>query len=79
MPAHCARAAPTPEPDSPIAPHQLWGYLSTSQQQHVRKVLIGVAQQLLSHLPSQPQAEERTDEPRSRSESGENHHAAPRT
>src|SRR6516162_6238916 len=51
MPAHPARAAPRPEPDSPIAPHQLWGYLSMSQQQHVRTVLIHVAQHVVASLP----------------------------
>ena len=70
MSVHPARAAPTPESNSPIAPHQLWGHLSTSQQQHVRKVLISVARQLLSHLPSQPQREELIHEPRSQPESG---------
>jgi hypothetical protein len=54
MRVHPARAAPPLEPDDRIAPHQLWSHLSVGQQQHVRQVLIGVAQQLLAHLPSQP-------------------------
>ena len=65
MPAHPARAAPPPEPDSPIAPYQLWRHLSVGQQQHVRTVLIRVAQQLLAQLPSQPLTEETTYDPRS--------------
>jgi hypothetical protein len=52
MRVHPARAAPPLDPDALIAPHQLWRHLSRSQQQHVRKVLVGVAQQLLAHLPS---------------------------
>src|SRR5712692_11835892 len=79
MPASGAQAAPPPEPNCPIAPHQLWGYLSMSQQQHVRKVLIGVAQQLLAHLPHHPLSEEPSHAPRSQSQSGENHVAPPGT
>ena len=44
-----ARVAPSLKPHDQIAPHQLWSHLSVSQQQHVRQVLIGVAQQLLAH------------------------------
>ena len=47
MRVHPAQAAPVPplKPDDRIAPHQLWSHLSVGQQQHVRQVLIGVAQQ----------------------------------
>ena len=58
MQVHPARAAPPLEHDALIAPHQLWGYLSIRQQQHVRKVLVGVAHQLLAHLSSPPPTEE---------------------
>jgi len=72
MRVHPARAAPPLDPDALMAPHQLWGHLSRSQQQHVRKVLGSVAQQWLAHLPSLP-PEEATDAPRSSSEPSENH------
>jgi hypothetical protein len=62
MPAHPPRAAPPPERDRPIAPQQLWGYLSTRQQQQVRQVLIGVAQQVMTHLPCPTLTEEAPDE-----------------
>ena len=58
MPAHPTRAAPLPKSDSPIAPHQLWGCLSMSQQQHVRTVLIRVAQHVVASLPRHPSSEE---------------------
>jgi hypothetical protein len=68
MRVHPARAAPPLKPDDRIAPHQLWSHLSVGQQQHVRQVLIGVAQQLLAHRPSQPRTEEATHhDPRSQS------------
>ena len=74
MRVHPARAAPPLDPEALMAPHQLWGHLSRSQQQHVRKVLGGVAQQWLAHLPSQPPpAEEAADAPRSPAEPSENH------
>src|SRR5215831_20754435 len=78
MRVHPARAAPPLKPDARIAPHQLWSYLSVGQQQHVRQVLIGIAQQLLAHRPSQPQTEELTHVPRSQSESSENYVAPSR-
>ena len=62
MPVQPARAAP-PQSDDRIAPHQLWQHLSSGQQQHVRRVLIGVAQQLVAHLPSPSQREETTHAP----------------
>src|SRR5712691_108649 len=76
MPAHPTRAAPRPEPDSPIAPHQLWGCLSRSQQQHVRTVLIRVAQHVVASLPHHQSSEETSYAPQSPSQSGE-HHVAP--
>jgi hypothetical protein len=80
MRVHPARAAPPLEPDARIAPQQLWSHLSVGQQQHVRQVLIGVAQQLLAHLPSQPRTEEATHhDPRSQSEPSENHPPTSRT
>jgi hypothetical protein len=58
MPAPPIRAAPPPEPDRPIAPHQLWGCLSMSQQQHARTVLIRVAPPVVASLPpSRPSQE----------------------
>ena len=60
MRVHPARAAPPLAHNGLIAPYQLWGHLSSSQQQHVRKVLTGVAQQLLAHRPSPPPPEETT-------------------
>jgi hypothetical protein len=80
MRVHPARAAPVPplKPDDRIAPHQLWSHLSVGQQQHVRQVLIGVAQQLMVHRPSQPRTEEVTHAPRSQSESSENYPATSR-
>ncbi len=74
-----ARAAPPLEHDDRIAPHQLWSHLSVSQHQHVRKVLIGVAQQLLAHLPRQPRTEEATHDSRSQPEPSENHLPTSRT
>ena len=65
MRVHPARAAPPLKPDDRIAPHQLWSHLSVGQQQHVRQVLIGVAQQLIAHRPSQPRTEELTHAHRS--------------
>ena len=52
------RAAPPRQPDSLIAPPQLWQHLSVGQQQHVRKILLGVAQQLVAYLPSPSPCEE---------------------
>jgi len=68
MRVHPARAAPLLQPDDRIAPHQLWSLLSVGQQQHVRQVLISVAQQLMAHRPIQPRTEETTHAPRSQSE-----------
>ena len=48
MPVHPARAAPTRPSDDRIAPHQLWPHLSSGQQQQVRQVLTGVAQELVT-------------------------------
>jgi hypothetical protein len=79
MRVHPARAAPPRKPDDQIAPHQLWSHLSVGQQQHVRQVLISVAQQLLAHRPSPPRTEEVTRAPRSQSESSENYPATSRT
>lgn len=73
MPAHPPRAAPSPQHDRAIAPQHLWGYLSTSQQQHVRQVLIGVAQQVMTHLPYPTRTEEAPDASRSQPEPSENH------
>ncbi len=65
MRVYPARAAPPLKPDDRIAPHQLWSHLSVAQQQHVRQVLIGVAQQLIrAHPPSPPPTEEATYDPR---------------
>jgi hypothetical protein len=75
MRVHPARAAPPLKPDDRIAPHQLWSHLSVGQQQHVRQVLIGIAQQLLAHRPSLPRAEETTHDPRFQSEPSENYPA----
>ena len=75
MRVHPARAAPPRKPDDRIAPHQLWSQLSVGQQQHVRRVLIGVAQQLLTYRPSPPRPEETTHDPRAQSESSENYPA----
>lgn len=63
MPVQPARAAPPPQSDDRIAPHQLWHHLSSGQRQHVRRVLIGVAQQLVAYLPSPSQREETTHDP----------------
>ena len=79
MRVHPARAAPPRKPDGQIAPHPLWSHLSIGQQQHVRQVLISVAQQLLAHRPSQPRTKEVTHAPRSQSESSENYPATSRT
>ena len=75
MRVHPARAAPPFKPDDRIAPHQLWSHLSVGQQQHVRQVLIHVAQQLLAHRPSQLRTEETTHDPRFQSEPSENYPA----
>jgi hypothetical protein len=75
MRVHPARAAPPRKPDDRIAPPQLWSQLSVGQQQHVRRVLISVAQQLLAHRPSQPRTEETTHDPRFQSEPSENYPA----
>src|SRR2546428_7200004 len=77
MPAHPTRAAPPTEPDSPIAPHQLWGYLSRSPQQHVRTVLIRVAQHVVASLPRHQASEETSYAPQSPSQSGDNHGTPP--
>ena len=69
MPVHSARAAPPLQSDNRIAPHQLWQHLSCGQQQHVRQVLIGVAQQLVADLPNPSQREETTHDPQSQPES----------
>src|SRR6266700_5636927 len=79
MRVHPARAAPSRKPNDQIAPHQLWSHLSVSQQQHVRQVLIGVAQQLMDHRPSQPRTMEIPHVPRSQSESSQNYPAPSRT
>jgi hypothetical protein len=79
MPAHPTRAAPLPKSDSPIAPRQLWGYLSMSQQQHVRTVLIRVAQHVVASLPRHHASEETSYALQSPSQSGENHLASPGT
>src|SRR2546428_11581504 len=63
MRVHPARAAPPLKPDDQIAPHQLWSHLSVGQQQHVRQVLIGIAQQLLAHRPSHPPLRRRSMTP----------------
>jgi hypothetical protein len=65
MPVQPARAAPPPQSDDRIVPHQLWQHLSSGQQQHVRRVLIGVAQQLVIHLQSPSQHEETSHGPQS--------------
>jgi hypothetical protein len=65
MRAPPARAAPLPEPDNPIAPHQLWGCLSISQQQHVRTVLLRVAQHVVASLPPYRPSEEPSYAPES--------------
>ena len=62
MLAHLPRAAPPIDRDHPIAPQHLWGYLSLHQQQQVRQVLIGVAQQMMAHRPCPPSTEEPPDE-----------------
>ena len=77
MPAHPSRAAPLPAFDHPLAPHQLWGCLSASQQQHVRTVLISVAHQLLAHLPHHPPPKEASHACQSPSQSDENHALSP--
>src|SRR6266849_1965536 len=79
MRVHRARAAPSHQPDGLIAPQQLWRHLSVGQQQHVRKILLGVAQQLLVHLPSPSRREETTHDPRSQPESSETHPPTSRT
>lgn len=66
MPAHRARAAPPSA--APIAPHQLWHHLSSSQQQDVRRVLIRVAQVLMAHLPNPGEPKETTHAPYSQPE-----------
>src|SRR6266487_3125996 len=76
MPAHPTRAAPRPAPDSLIAPHQLWGCLSRSQQQHVRTVLIRVAQHVVASLPPHPPSEETSYVSPSPAQSDE-YHVAP--
>jgi hypothetical protein len=62
MSVHPARAAPPPSDDR-IAPHQLWPHLSSGQQQQVRQVLIGVAQQVVARLPNPLRSEETTHDP----------------
>src|SRR6516165_7086398 len=79
MRVHPARAAPPRKPDDQIAPHPLWSHLTVSQQQHVRQVLLGVAQQLLAHRPSQSHTKEVPHAPGSQSESSENYSAPSRT
>ena len=78
MRVHPARAAPPLKPDDRMAPRQLWSHLSVGQQQHVRQVLIGIAQQLLVHRPSPPRTEETTHDPRFQSEPSENDAATSR-
>jgi hypothetical protein len=63
MPARPTRAAPAPAPDSPMAPHQLWGSLAISQQQHVRTVLSRVAPHGVASLLPHRSAEERSAAP----------------
>ncbi len=57
-----APAAPIAETRAAIAPHQLWAQLTPRQQQPLRRVLIGVAQHLLTSLPPPPRREEPPDE-----------------
>src|SRR2546423_7588818 len=73
------RAAPPRQPDSLIAPPQLWQHLSVGQQQHVRKILLGVAQQLVAYLPSPSPCEETPHDARSHLECSATHPAASRT
>jgi hypothetical protein len=75
MQVHPVRIAPPLKPGARIAPHQLWSHLSVGQQQHVRQVLIRVAQQLMVHRPNPPRTEEATHDPRSQSEPSQNHPA----
>ncbi len=58
MPADLARAAPPSLHDAPIAPQHLWPHLSNGQQQHVRQVLIQIAQHLVAHEPPPASHEE---------------------
>jgi len=71
---YCSNGPPLTSGDR-IAPHQLWSHLSVGQQQHVRQVLIRVAQQLMVHRPNPPRTEEATHDPRSQSEPSQNHPA----
>jgi hypothetical protein len=73
MPVYHARAAPPPPSDDPIAPHQLWSHLSRAQQHQARQVLIGVAQQLVTHLPRPLQPKETTHDSHSQPESRQTH------
>jgi len=75
MQVHIAPTAPPLTSGDRIAPHQLWSHLSVGQQQHVRQVLIRVAQQLMVHRPNPPRTEEATHDPRSQSEPSQNHPA----
>lgn len=78
MQVHPAPTAPPLKPGDRIAPHQLWSHLSVGQQQHVRQVLIRVAQQLMVHRPSPLRTEEATHDPRSQSEPSQNYPATSR-
>lgn len=73
MPIHQARAAPTTPSDDPIAPHHLWAHLSRAEQHQVRQVLIGVAQQIVAHLPNPSQLKETTDDLHSQPQSCQPH------
>ena len=75
MQVHPARIALPRKLGARIAPHQLWSHLSVGQQQHVRQVLIRMAQQLMVHRPNPPRTEEATHDPRSQSEPSQNHPA----
>jgi hypothetical protein len=71
MPAHLARAAPPSSSDAPIAPHHLWHHLSSSQQQHVRQVLISVAKHVVAPQPHPSFHEETTHDLHAPPESSE--------
>jgi hypothetical protein len=58
-PAATARSA---NHQGAIAPNQLWAQLTPHQQQPLRRVLIGIAQQLLATLPHPTPPEDRFDE-----------------
>src|SRR5262252_2511333 len=75
MPVQPARAAPPYQSDDRIAPYQLWQHLSSRQQQHVRQVLLHVAQQLVAHVPNPVQCKETTHAPQSHPEPSATHPA----